>query len=121
MPPRTVKRGAAAAAAKRGGRVTRGTPKAAQNQQHQEAPEEVVKHEEKTAVEDEVKVEEKSVVEEKPVVEDKQVGIDVNQLTFDMNQVASEAEVETNLVANGSAALKSKRFFFGFLSTSKFG
>ena len=112
MPPRTVKRGAAAAGPKRGVRATRGTPKAAQNQQQPEAAEEAVKHEEKPVVEEEIKVEEKPVVEEKSVVEEKPV---VEEKSIDMNKLAPETVEEERPVTNGSAAVKSKFFIFYFL------
>ncbi|KAI9113451.1 hypothetical protein K1719_015378 [Acacia pycnantha] len=103
MPPRMVKRGAASAV-RRGGRGGRGTPKAAQNQQNLDSAQEVVKHEEKQVVEEKPVVVEKPVVEEKHF-EERQVGIDMNQMAFDINQVASEAE-EANLITNGSAAVR---------------
>ncbi|KAK7350472.1 hypothetical protein VNO77_09154 [Canavalia gladiata] len=98
MPPKTVKRGAAAA--RRGGRGSRGTPKAAQNQQHHEAAEEATKIEEKVVIDEEHKVEENLVVEEKqPVVEEKQPVLE--DKSIDMNQMAPEAVEEASHVPNG--------------------
>ncbi|CAK7347772.1 unnamed protein product [Dovyalis caffra] len=88
MPPRTVKRGASAAAKKR-------TVRKVQNQQHPESGEEALNLEEKPTVVDEKPVvmeEEKSVVvEDKLVIDEKKDG---------------EGEIEANLDANGSASLK---------------
>ncbi|XP_027336341.1 nucleolin-like isoform X2 [Abrus precatorius] len=101
MPPKTVKRGAAA---KRGGRGSRGTTKGAQNQQHHEASEESAKIEEKPVVEEEHKVEENPVVEDKqPVVEEKPV---VEDKSIDMNQMAPEAVEEASRAPNGLPVVK---------------
>ncbi|XP_022956498.1 nucleolin-like [Cucurbita moschata] len=75
MPPRTVKRGAASAGSKRGGRVTRGTPNKKQQPPEREVAEETVKVEEVSVVEVETKEipEEVTVQEKSPVVEDEPV------------------------------------------------
>lgn len=68
MPPRTVKRGAAAAGSRRTARTTRGTPKA-QNQTPEAVSEESMKFEEVSVlVVEEVKIEQKPVFEEKRAV-----------------------------------------------------
>ncbi|CAI0548365.1 unnamed protein product [Linum tenue] len=69
MPPRIVKRGAAASGSKRGGRAARGTSKT-QNQ-HPEAADEVLKIEEGTIIDEKPVVQEKLEVDSKPVVEEK--------------------------------------------------
>ena len=91
MPPRALKRGAAADVKKR-------TARKVQNQQQPKKAEEVLILEEKSTVVDEkpVVMEEKSVVaEDKLVTEEKKGG---------------EDEIGTDLEANGSASLKSKFF-----------
>ncbi|KAG6749282.1 hypothetical protein POTOM_046326 [Populus tomentosa] len=87
MPPRTLKRGAAAAAKKR-------TVRKVQNQQQPETAEEALNLEEKQTVVDEkpaVMEEESVVVEDKLFTEEKKDG---------------EDEIEADLDANGSASLK---------------
>ncbi|CAK8560013.1 unnamed protein product [Lathyrus sativus] len=93
MPPKTPKRGSASGGAKRGGRPSRGTPKAAQNQP--EAVEEKMVVEEEPKVEENPAVEEKPVVEENPVVEDK--AIDVNQTT---SEAAAEESIRVSAMKN---------------------
>lgn len=89
MPPRTVKRGGAAAGPKRTVRASRGAAKG-QNQQP-EAVEETPKMEERPAIDEKPVVEEKHLVENKPIIEEK-LGV--------------EDEVGARLDANGSASLK---------------
>ncbi|XP_058743341.1 protein gar2-like isoform X2 [Vicia villosa] len=95
MPPKTPKRGSASGGAKRGGRPSRGTAKAAQNQ-----PEPV---EEKMVVEEEPKVEENPAVEEKPVVEENSV---VEDKAIDVNQTTSEAAGESVSVMKNEEEVK---------------
>ncbi|KEH17923.1 putative nucleotide-binding alpha-beta plait domain-containing protein [Medicago truncatula] len=90
MPPKTPKRGSAGSGSKRGGRLSRGTAKSAQNQQQQQS--ELV--EEKTVIEEEIKVEENLVVEEKPVVEEDNPVVE--DKAIDMNQIAPEAVEDAN-------------------------
>lgn len=99
MPPKTPKRGSAGSGSKRGGRLSRGTAKSAQNQQQQQS--ELV--EEKTVIEEEIKVEENLVVEEKPVVEEDNPVVE--DKAIDMNQIAPEAVEDAN-------SAKSKIFLF---------
>ncbi|KAJ6686036.1 hypothetical protein OIU79_015939 [Salix purpurea] len=91
MPPRTMKRGAAAAGKKR-------TLRKVSSQQHPEAAEDVLNLEEKPTVADEKPViveEEKSVfVEDKLVIDEKK---------------DREGEIEENLVANTSDSLKKEK------------
>ncbi|CAL1388892.1 unnamed protein product [Linum trigynum] len=71
MPPRILKRGAAASGSKKGGRAARGTSK---TQNHQpEAVEEVPKIEEGTIIDEKPVLQEKLEVDDKPVVERKSV------------------------------------------------
>ncbi|KEH17924.1 RNA-binding motif protein, Y chromosome, family 1 member B isoform X2 [Medicago truncatula] len=94
MPPKTPKRGSAGSGSKRGGRLSRGTAKSAQNQQQQQS--ELV--EEKTVIEEEIKVEENLVVEEKPVVEEDNPVVE--DKAIDMNQIAPEAVEDANSAKN---------------------
>uniref|UniRef100_A0A2C9VW24 RRM domain-containing protein n=1 Tax=Manihot esculenta TaxID=3983 RepID=A0A2C9VW24_MANES len=89
MPPRTVKRGAAAAGPKRALRASRGAAKG-QNQQP-EVVEGTPKTEERPVVDEKPQVEEKQLFENKPVTEERP-GV--------------EDEVGAKLDANGSASLK---------------
>lgn len=105
MPPRTVKRGAASAGSKRGGRVTRGTPKKQDQPAEREAAEETVKVEEVSMVEvetkelgEEVTVQEKSpVVEDKPVIQNKPVVVEEKQpIAIDVEEVEPSHEVRSD-------------------------
>lgn len=90
MPPRMVKRGAAAAGTKRTTRVTRGTPKA-QSQAQAEAPDDVpvVEAKEDLKVEE---VKERPIVAESPVVEEKPTVIDQPGLS----EIEDDAKSELN-------------------------
>lgn len=100
MPPKTPKRGSAGSGSKRGGRLSRGTAKSAQNQQQQQS--EPV--EEKTVIEEEIKVEENLVVEEKPVVEEDNPVVE--DKAIDMNQIAPEAVEDANLAKKDEEEVK---------------
>ncbi|XP_022980223.1 nucleolin-like isoform X2 [Cucurbita maxima] len=108
MPPRTVKRGGASAGSKRGGRVTRGTPKKQEKQEpavEREVVEEIAKVEEVSVVEveetkelrEEVTVQEKSpVVEDKPVIQNKPVVVEEKQpIAIDVEEVEPSHEVRS--------------------------
>lgn len=107
MPPRTVKRGAASAGSKRGGRVTRGTPKKQDPPPEREVPEETVKVEEVSLVEvetkelrEEVTVKEKEkspVVEDKPVIQSKPVVVEEKQpIAIDVEEVEPPHDVRSD-------------------------
>ncbi|XP_021641036.2 heterogeneous nuclear ribonucleoprotein Q isoform X2 [Hevea brasiliensis] len=89
MPPRTVKRGGAAAGSKRALRASRGAAKG-QNQQP-EVAEETPKTEERPVVDEKPPVEEKQLFENKPITEERPV---------------VEGEGGAKLDVNGSASLK---------------
>lgn len=92
MPPRTLKRGAAADVKKR-------TARKVQNQQQPKKAEEVLILEEKS-----------TVVDEKPVVMEEEKSVVVEDKLVTEEKKGEEDEIGADLDANGSASLKSKFF-----------
>jgi hypothetical protein len=93
MPPRAVKRGAAAGKKR--------TLRKVMSQQHPEAAEDVLNLEVKP-----------TVVDEKPVVVEEEKSVFVEDKLVIDEKKDREGEIEANLVANGPASLKSKCFCF---------
>lgn len=91
MPPRTVKRGAAAAGSRRTARTTRGTPKA-QNQTPEAVSEESMKFEEVS-----VTVVEEVKIEQKPVFEEKRAVVEFEADAKELGSVKKEDEVKESV------------------------